>query len=301
MGVTPEQAMDAIRARFGAHAGHRALHAKGVICTGTFTATPEAARLTRAAHMGGAPIPATIRFSNGGGNPKVPDYAPDVRGMAVSFRLPDGSSTDIVSQTVPRFPFRNEDGFVELLRATTRSPAAVYRVPLLLMRNPGAILGLRSNLKALGALPASFASRPYFAFHAFKWIAADGSERWVRYTWRPTISEPDLEQTEAKQRGRDYLFDDLRERLDRAPVRMTLEVQIAEPGDDPDDPSSVWPEERERVVVGILEVSAIDPDADDGIVFDPMHLTEGVEPSNDPVLRFRPRVYSLSYAERAAG
>lgn len=300
MAVTPEQAMEAIHGRFGAHARHRALHAKGVICIGSFTATSDAARLTRAAHMAGGAVPATVRFSNGGGNPRVPDYVPDVRGMAVSFRLPDGSNTDIVSQTVPRFPFRDQDGFVDLLRATTRGPAAVYRVPLLVIRNPSSIRGLRSNLKALGSLPASFASRPYFAFHAFKWIAADGSERWVRYTWRPTVSEPDLDRGQAKRRGRDYLFDELRERLARAPARMTLELQIAGPGDDPDDPSSVWPEERERIEVGTLEVTAIDPGADDGMVFDPMRLTDGIEPSNDPVLHFRPRVYTLSHARRTA-
>lgn len=301
MGVSPEKAMEAIHARFGVHAGHRALHAKGVICTGAFAPTPEAAALTRAPHMAGPAVPAVVRFSNGGGNPRVPDYVPDVRGLAVSFRLPDGSSTDIVSQTVPRFPFRDQDGFVDLLRATTPGPAAVYRLPLLLIRNPRSIRGLRSNLKAIGSLPASFASRPYFAFHAFKWIAADGSERWVRYTWRPAATDPDLERAEAKRRGRDYLFDELRQRLERGPVQMTLELQIAGPGDDTDDPSSVWPADREHVTAGTLEVSAIDPDADDGMIFDPTRLIDGIEPSNDPVLRFRPLAYSLSHAERTQG
>lgn len=300
MSVTPEQAMEAIHGRFGAHAGHRALHAKGVICSGAFTASPAAARLTRAPHMAGEAVPATVRFSNGGGNPKVPDYVPDVRGMAVSFRLPDGSSTDVVSQTVPRFSFRDQGGFVELLRAAKRSPGSLYRWPRLLISNPKMIRDLRMNLGAIGSLPASFVARPYFAFHAFRWIAADGTERWVRYTWRPTISEPDVDRGEAKQRGRDYLFDELRDRLGRGPARMTLEVQIAAPGDDPDDPSSVWPEDRDRVTVGTLEVTALDPDADDGMVFDPMRLTDGIEPSNDPVLHFRPRVYTLSHAARTS-
>ena len=54
--TTPEEGLAAIHARFGAHPGHRALHAKGVICAATFTATPEAAALTRAGHMAGEPI-----------------------------------------------------------------------------------------------------------------------------------------------------------------------------------------------------------------------------------------------------
>ena len=81
---------------------------------------------------------------------------------------------------------------------------------------------------------------------------------------------------------------------------MELEVQIASDGDDPHDPSSVWPESRERARLGTLEVTAIDDEADDGIVFDPMRLVDGVEASDDPALRFRPPVYTLSHERRTS-
>jgi catalase len=83
--VSAEQAIAVINARFGKHPKFRALHAKGIVCRGAFTATPEAASLTRAAHMQGAEVDAIVRVSNGGGDPAVPDYAPDVRGLAVAF------------------------------------------------------------------------------------------------------------------------------------------------------------------------------------------------------------------------
>jgi catalase len=303
--TTPEQAMEAIHRRFGRHEGHRALHAKGIICAGTFTATPPAAKLTRAAHMSGAPVPAIARFSNGSGNPKVPDYVPDVRGLAVSFELPDGSRTDISAQTAPHFPFKDERGFVGLLEAAKPSPTVLYKLPVAIARNPRLAfalprlaLTLPANLKSLSSPPASFASRSYLGIHAFKWLNGDGGERWVRYTWRPTIDEPDPARGEAKERGRDYLFDDLRERFESGGVRMDLEIQIAGPDDNPHDPSSEWPDERERVTVGTLEVNAVDTTPDDAIVFDPMRLTDGIEASDDPVLHFRPAVYSLSHAER---
>ena len=79
---------------------------------------------------------------------------------------------------------------------------------------------------------------------------------------------------------------------------MRLEVQIAAPGDEPDDPSNVWPDDRRRVTVGTLEVTAVDENADDGIVYDPMRLVDGIEASDDPALRFRPPVYTLSHARR---
>jgi hypothetical protein len=92
--VTPQDAIKVINDAFGRHPSYRALHAKGVLCQGTFTASAKAAGLTRAAHMQGQPVPALIRFSNGSGKPSQPDFLPQVRGMAVKFSLPDGSRTD---------------------------------------------------------------------------------------------------------------------------------------------------------------------------------------------------------------
>jgi catalase len=297
--ASPEEAMEAIHARFGAHAGHRALHAKGVLCSGMFTATPQASSLTRAAHMQGDRVPTTVRFSNGSGDPSIPDYVPDVRGLAVSFHLPDGSRTDILSQTAPRFPFKDHEGFLAALGVSKPTPSTLLKLPGFMLRHPTAALALLATRKAMQP-PASFAARPYWPFHAFKWLDAEGGERWVRYTWRPTVTEPDLSSSEARERGRDYLFDELRDRLAREPVRIELEVQIAADEDDPHDPPSVWPDDRERVTVGTLEVTAIDPNADDSIVFDPMRLTDGIEPSDDEVLHYRPAVYTLSHERRTS-
>jgi catalase len=298
--TTPEEGLAAITARFGVHARHRALHAKGVICTSTFTATPEAASLTRAGHMTGEPIPTTTRLSNGGGDPTVPDHAPDVRGLATAFHLPDGTRTDILSQTLPHYAFPDERGFIDALAISKPSASALVKLPGFAFRNPRAVAELPKVNKILGRC-ASFAARRYYPFHAFKWVDAGGGERFVRYTWLPTVDEPDIPKAEAKRRGPDYLFDDLERRLEREPVRMQLEVQIAAAGDDVDNPSSIWPPERERLIVGTLEITAIDRGADDSIVMDPMRVVDGIEPSGDPVLHYRPPVYDLSHRRRTDG
>jgi catalase len=295
--LTPEQVVDGINRRFGAHAGVRALHAKGLVTEATFTATPAAAKLTRAAHMQGDPIAATVRFSNGSGDPKARDWEPDVRGMATTFHLPGGDRTDISAQTVPRFPVITHDAFVDLVQASEPSGGkALYRFPMFLAKNPRALATLRKNAPKLKP-PASFASRPYFAIHAFRWLDSDGGERYVRYTWVPEATDADLGLREARSRGDDYLFDDLRARLERGPVRFTLQLQVAAPGDAVDDPRSSWPKDRERVDAGTLEVTGL---ADEGAdhVYDPTRLTDGIEPSKDPILNFRPRAYSVSADRR---
>ena len=78
-----EQLVDAANAMYGSHPRRRAFHAKGTWCEGTFTATTEAARLSRAIHFQGAAVPGLIRFSNAGGDPEGHDAQREGRGMAV--------------------------------------------------------------------------------------------------------------------------------------------------------------------------------------------------------------------------
>jgi catalase len=299
--LSPKQAVDIINQRFGSH-GARALHAKGTLVHGTFTATPAAARLTRAQHMQGEPVEATVRFSNGSGDPDDPDYGPEVRGMATKFYLPDGTRTDISAQTVPRFPVRTPDAFVNLIRASAPGRGRLFRLPLFLATHPEVLPALRANAPALKP-PLSYGAARYYAIHAFKWIDARGGERYVRYRWLPELEERALSGDDARSRGRDYLQDDLRERLAEEPIRFTLELQIAGPGDKVDDPTAVWPEKRDRLNAGTLELTALETGRESGgdvLVFDPNRLTDGIEASEDPILKFRSPAYSVSVERRTS-
>jgi catalase len=303
MTLTPQEATAAANDVFGRHPGFRALHAKGILFTGTFTAGPEAARLTRAGHLQGDPVKATIRFSNGFGNPDAPDFAPDVRGLAVKFYLPDGSRTDIVAQTAPRFPSHTPEGFVELLRAQKPGPAMAWKMPAFLARHPEAIPGLPANLRALRP-PESYATCSYYAVHAYRLLDAEGGSRFVRYTWRPEAGDIRIGPREAKRRGKDYLKEEIARRVAAGPVRFRLELQVAAPSDSVDDPASVWPKERHRAYAGTLEITGPDTERErdgDVLVFDPTRVTDGIELSNDPVLLFRRDAYADSVARRTGG
>lgn len=298
MTITPKQAVDSANQVFGRHPGYRALHAKGTVCRGTFTATPAAAQLTRAVHMQGEPAPATIRLSNGSGDPDSHDNVADVRGLAVKLDLPDGSNTDVVAQSLPWFAFHDPDGFVEFMLAQQRGPSMAWRFPAYLVRHPEMINALRVNLPAL-RVPRSYTTLRYYGIHAFRWVAADGSARYVRYEWVPLDGDLRLGTREARSRGPDFLQQELPQRLSRGTANFTLEIQIAGPQDPVDDPSKRWPADRERVDAGTLEIVEVDEGADqNALVFDPVNVTDGIELSNDPVLQFRPKAYSESISRR---
>jgi catalase len=294
--------VDAAQAAFGRHPGFRALHARGILCRGRFVPSGEGAALTTAAHMQGEPVPATFRFSNGAGNPRLPDYAPDLRGLAAKLYLSGGARTDIVAVSSPVFSSPTPQGFVDLLRAQGSGPAAALMLPLVLARHPGMLTRLPKVLPRMRP-PASYATVTYYGQHAFRWVSPEGVERHVRYVLRPAAGEAWLAPWRARGRGREYLQEELRERLARGPVRFAYEVVLGEPGDPVDDPSRSWPAARRRVTVGEYVVEGLETERETGgdvLVFDPTRVVPGIELSADPVLRFRSAAYRESVARRTA-
>ncbi|MBV8130832.1 MAG: hypothetical protein JO114_24540, partial [Planctomycetaceae bacterium] len=71
-----EQLVDALNALFGLHRGYRPVHAKGIVCEGTFSPAATAASFSRAPHLQSGPVPITVRFSDFAGVPTVPDGDP---------------------------------------------------------------------------------------------------------------------------------------------------------------------------------------------------------------------------------
>jgi catalase len=293
--LDPEKAIDRIRAAIDPPAGYRTLHAKGRFYAGTFRATPEATALCRAGHFQGDPVPVLVRWSNGSGNAKAGDHKPDVRGLSVSFKLPDGGSTDLLGQTAPRFPVRTPDDFVALLEAGRKRA----RLPLFLARRPGAVAALVANARAKAlAPPFSYAEATYYPIHAYRWLAAAGAGVWVRYTFLPLATPAD--RPEGTFEGKERLQVEMAARLADGPVRYELRVQVAGPRDDPHDPMSVWKGARE-LLAGQLEVTRTEPDPEaDGsvVVFDPTRIVDGIELSDDPILRYRAAAYSASVSRR---
>jgi catalase len=283
--------LDAIHAVYGHHPTYRSLHAKGTCLTGTFTATPEGAVLTRAGHFSGAAVPVTVRFSNGSGTPHVPDSTLDGRGLAIKFHLPDGTTTDFVGLTLPVFFVRTPEDLLEFTRARTNPEA----VGPFLAAHPETVPAVTMQLSALP--PASYAQTRFFGIHAFRFIDAAGTGTWVRYRWEPDAGEATLAQDEADALAPDYLQHDVRARVSDGGVAFTLWLQLAAEGDPTDDPTAAWPDDRPQVQAGHLVLMAVADDCEK-LVFDPMRLTGGIEPSGDKILLARPAAYSVSIDKR---
>lgn len=300
----PERIVAAADAIYGGpHPHARALHAKGTWAHATFTATPAARRLCRAPHLNGRPIPALVRFSNASAKPQAHDADRDGRGIAVKLRIGDGLEADLLATTSPAFVARTPEDFLELMVARRPDPATgqpdMEALGAYIAAHPEAMAAVEAV--QMREPLASFAAVPYFSPHAFGLLDSDGERTWVRWRFVPDLPEQRLADNEARARGRDYLHEDLVERLRAGTIGFAFVLQLAAEGDPLDDPTAVWPEERELVEAGRLEITELadDPERSDHIeVFDPTRVVDGIELSDDPVLRARPRAYSVSAYRR---
>src|SRR5579862_3821415 len=103
----------------GVQRGFRLAHAKGLMCIGTFSPSPEAAKLTRAPHATKPSTPVTVRYSDSTGIPNIPDNDPrsNPKGIAVRFHLDDHVHTDIIAHSFDGFPVHTGEEFLEFLQA----------------------------------------------------------------------------------------------------------------------------------------------------------------------------------------
>lgn len=301
-----EEIVDALNAVNGSHAGFRAVHAKGTVCSGTFRATSEAAELSTAAHLQGDPVEATVRFSNASGNPNTSDANPLAgRGMAVKFHLPGDEATDLAMVPLPVFMVRSAEDFLGFTRARLPDPETGQPDPEKLMafvgEHPETARALQLGLPAV-APTTSFATSAYNGLHAFALVDPGGGRHWGRWGFVPEAGVEHVPEGELTGKAPDYLQQEIRERLQEGPAAFTLRFTLAQEGDSLDDPTEPWEGDREIRDMGRLEVTGVveDAETDGPLVFDPTNLTDGIEPSDDKILAARSPAYSVSIDRRMA-
>lgn len=315
----------------------RWVHSFGCGVTGYFVASDVAGDHCRGEIFSGAKIPMTARFSNGANLNERHDERPDARGLAVKFHQPQHGDADMISMTIPVLGADTRPEYIGLTRSIIPQPIKrdswLRRTvvnPLLLRQNlpdpPKGVTrdGAKGLLKYAGShhfaiafainaglfmVPVSWARTKYHLVHTFLAVGPDGVKRPVRFEWQPVDGVFPLYQPAKKHRRdpdpppppTDFLTTEMRDRLRRAPARFTLKMVLGDPGDELDKPSVPWPDTRRVYKMGTLFIDKMADDQGldvDTLSFNPMRLPDGIEPSDDEMLKLRGEVYQLGCAER---
>jgi catalase len=301
--LTQARVVDRFERVDGVHPGFRRNHAKGVCITGSFESNGQGGRLSRATVFKPGRVPVIGRFSLGGGNPQMPDGPTDVYAMALSLRPTDGQEWRMATIDLPVFIVKDVQGFYAQLLATKPDPATGQPDPAKMAAFEAAHPEFVRAIQVVKSrpLPSGFADATYNSLNAFRFVAASGATRAVR--WSMVASEPFTAATAEQGKGPDksYLFHDLIARLARGPLQWHLVVTVAQQGDATNDPTIAWPSDRERVDVGTLIINRAEGEAPGNcrdVNFDPLVLPWGIEPSDDAMLSARSATYADSFRRR---
>lgn len=304
--VTPDRVVTALEATFGVTPGQRRNHTKGTCAEGAFIATPEAAAYSRSLLFSGRPVPVVARFSVAGGNPDIPDTARNPRGMALQFKLPDSALQHMTMLNTPVFGAAHPQTFLDNIVAIKPDPATGRPDPKALEEFKASHPDSQAQIRFLANNnpPPSYANSAFFGIHTFKFVNRDNAVTPVRWRFVPQDGEKHLSEAEMATAPKHFLEQALIDRTRRGPVSWDMVIAIGEPGDPMNDPTIAWPENRKTAKVGTLTLTSATPQkgaACETINFDPLVMSDGIEPTDDPILHFRSPAYAISFSKRLSG
>jgi catalase len=274
------------------------------MCSGTFTPSDEAKKLTSAPHVQRSSVNVVVRFSDFTGIPNIPDNDEHAspRGMAIRFYLADHVHSDIVAHSAEGFPVRTGEEFLEFHRTLAASgPKVPHPTPIekYVMSHPKVL----AFVQLPKPIPTSFARESFFAVSAFKFIAPDGTSRFGRYRILPDTGNEYLSADEAAKKSANFLFDEFKQRIAAGSIKYRIMVQLAEPGDEVNDATVHWPADRPQIEFGTITLTKHENDQEPElrkIIFDPRPKVDGINATADPLFEVRANLYLLSGRRRRA-
>ncbi len=298
--LTPHRLVDAFTPQGGEPPlGHRRNHAKGICFTGIFESNGAGSELSRAGAFAQGQYPVLGRFNLGTPNPNAPDATVRVRGIGLSISTPDGQEWRMALINPPFFAVSTPQAFYELLVASgSKDPNAM---PTFAKANPE--IAKFGEWAKSAPWTGSYAEERFNSLDAFVFTDNSGAEHAVRWSLLPAAQPLAVSPDELAKRGPDFLEQEITERIRGGPARWTMQVTVANPGDQTADPTQAWPQDRRTVDVGMLVVQQIEAEPDGpcrDINFDPTVLPSGIRTSDDPFPAARSAAYARSYDLRTS-
>lgn len=299
--LTPQRIIDTFEAQAGHHPGYRKNHAKGLCVSGYFLSSGDAASLSSARVFSQARVPVIGRFAIGGANPFAPDTAVPTRSLALQLSSDDGQVWRTGMNNPPVLAVSTVQGFYDQVLANAPDPGTGKPDPA----KQQAFFAAHPESAAWRQWAAdykpsdSFASTAYHSINAF--VLTDGAGKAQPVRWQLLPQTPFSALPTAVD-DKQFLQHDLAQRLANGPLRWTLRLTLAEPGDAIDDPARAWPAERRSIDAGTLVLEQVDgPEqgACRDLNFDPLILPKGIQASNDPILAARSSAYAVSFNRRS--
>ncbi len=277
---------------FGVTEGKRRNHTKGFCVEGELTPVDEAIKAysTSPLFTGTSDVIARVSHKGGKANPADDKYG--LLGLSMEISTHDDDLHVIGMNTEHFFPVSTSEAFIELLRAKATGGDAVKE-----------FAAAHPELKAYkayhGALDKTlrpYEGTTYNSVNAFYLVNEAGEKTAMRFSFRPSGDEAIVVDTYP-----DFFLDNMQANIAQGTVSWDMVVTLANPGDPVADPSAQWTGDHTEIVAARFTANAAMSEEDgqcDAINFDPTVLSNGFEPSEDPMLQVRSMIYAHGVGKR---
>lgn len=277
---------------FGVTEGKRRNHTKGFCVEGVFTPVDDAIRDYSSSPLFAGTSKVTARVSHKGGKPDPADDKFGMLGISLEITTPDDDLHVMALNTEHFFPVATGEAFIELLRAKIAGADATQ---VFAAEHPS-LKVYKAYHSALDKTLRPYEGTTYNSVNAFYLVDETGEKTAMRFSLRPSgeagiVVEPHP----------DFFLDNMQANIARGPVSWDMVVTLANPGDPIADPSAQWTGDHTEIVAARFTANAAMSEDDgqcDEINFDPTVLSEGFEPSEDPMLEIRSLIYALGVTKR---
>jgi hypothetical protein len=254
----------------------------------------------------GAAYRTIVRFSNAASSAE-PDFAPNMRGIALRIQVDDSTSVDLLATNFPVSHARNARQFVEFAKAT--AGGGISRIlglaHLVRVFGIGETVRMLRNVQPGRKQPVhSVATQTYWSRGALTW----GPAQAVRYLLRPAPGAP--QGPEPSKTDPNYLSTEAAGRLGQGDIRFELCIQryVNDEVTPIEDTAIEWKEKHapaEPVAILTLkqtDITAVDAQARaaaiEHLAFNPWNTTDDFRPLGN-LNRARKAAYDASAAHRA--
>lgn len=277
---------------FGVTEGKRRNHTKGFCVEGELTPVGDAIHAYSNSPLFNGTSSVIARVSHKGGKPNPADDKYGLLGMAMEITTADDDLHVIAMNTEHFFPVATSEAFIELLRAkaaggdATKAFAAKYP----------ALKTYKAYHGALDKTLRPYEGTTYNSVNSFYLVDEAGKQTAMRFSFRPSGEEGIVTETHP-----DFFLENMQKNIANGGVSWDMVVTLANPDDVVADPSVQWTGDHTEIVAARFTAKAAMAESDgqcDALNFDPMVLSDGFAPSEDPMLQVRSMIYAHGVGQR---
>lgn len=288
----PAQNLDTFEALFGVTEGKRRNHTKGFCFEGDLKPLNSSIKDLSNSSIFINTSKVYGRVSHKGGKANPADNIPGHYGLAFNITTSNSNIHMMSMNTEHFFPTSTVEDFIAFLEAKANGPKATKDF----VKSHPEIQEYKKYHSALDDKLRPYEGATYNSINTFYLVNNQGEKTPVRWSFIPS-GEHGL----VKAPEENFFLDNMKANIKNGGVSWDMVLTIANESDDILNPHIKWSKDNQSMTVARLSVSKVTSENEGtcaNMNFDPLVVSQGFAPSEDPMLAARSSIYAVGLGRR---